>query len=252
MRFVIWTPAYQSNSAGITVLHRLCERLIHCGYQACVTSPGNPEWNEPLFDGELQDDDYVVYPEIIRGNPMQAKRVIRYMLWYPWHHFGNDRIPKYELVIPYAKFLLPHTQANTDYPIDENYILELGISDPALFSPEPSIEKTLTTYWVSKCDPLTVARFPMPKEALQINHGINRRTYIHLLKQTKTYFTFDMNSSVSIEASLCGADCYLITADNRVVPWRGKSAAENAECYSGVADIHRFVDLAQGFDYVQS
>lgn len=249
MRFVIWTPGWQANSAGIHVLHRLCHLLNCAGYKACVTSPGNPEWNEPLFDSNLQDTDFVVYPEIIRGNPMGARRVIRYMLWYPWHHFGNDRIPKHELVIPYAKFILPHTQANTDYELTDDHVLELGIIDPNLFFNDPGIEKKLTTYWVSKCDAATVAHFPLPPSAIHLSHGIPRPQYIALLKQTKTYFSFDMNSAVSIEASLCGADCYLVTADNRVVPWRGITQEENRDMYFDLDRIHRFVKLARGFNY---
>lgn len=249
MRFVIWTPGWQLNSAGVHVLHRLCRQLIVAGYNACVTSPGNPEWNEPLFDGQLQDDDFVIYPEIIRGNPMQARRVIRYMLWYPWHHFGNDRIPKHELVVPYSKFLLPHTQANCDYELTDDFILELGIIDPALFYNDSGLSKTLTTYWVSKCNPETVARFPLPKNAIHLTHGIPRAEFINLLKRTKTYYSFDMNSAVSMEAALCGAECFLITADNKVVDWRGISAEENSFIYHDLERIHRFVKLAASFNF---
>jgi len=249
MRFVIWTPAWQSNSAGIHVLHRLCQQLRFAGYDACLTSPGNLAWNEPVFSGTMQEDDFVIYPEIIRGNPMGAKRVIRYMLWYPWHHFGNDRIPKHELVIPYAKFLLPHTQANCDYELTDDYILELGISDPSIFYCDLCTKKEITTYWISKCSQETVNRFPMPKDAIQITHFQSREEYVKLLKRTKTYYSFDMNTAVSIEASLCGADCYLITADNRVVPWRGITAQENKILFNDQARIHRFVNLAKNFNY---
>ena len=249
MRFVIWTPAWQINSAGVHVLHKLCKQLITAGYNACVTSPGNPEWNEPLFVGDLQADDYVIYPEIIRGNPMGAKRVIRYMLWYPWHHFGNDRIPKHELVIPYAKILLPHTQANCDYELTDDHILELSIIDPAVFYNDPSIPKTLTTFWVSKCDQATVARFPLPKGAIHLTHGIPRQEFINLLKQSKTYFSFDMNSAVTREAFLCGATCFLVTADNRLIEFRDISWEENKFLYEDINQIHRFVRLASSFNY---
>lgn len=247
MRFVIWTPAWQNGSAGVHVLHRLCHMLIAAGYQACVNAPGNPAYKEPIFDGVLREDDIVIYPEIIRGNPMAAKRVVRYMLWYPWHHFGNDRIPKHELVIPYSNFLLPHTQANTDYEITHEYVLELGIIDPALFVNDFSIEKTLTTYWISKCDQKTVQNFPMPKGAIHLNHGMPREEYIGLLKRSKCYYSFDMNSAVTMEAYLCGAECFLVTADNRVVNWCGKSREEVAADFYDLNRIHRFANLAKRF-----
>jgi hypothetical protein len=89
----------------------------------------------------------------------------------------------------------------------------------------------------------------MPKDAIQITHFQSREEYIKLLKRTKTYYSFDMNTAVSIEANLCGAECFLITADNRVVPWRGMTTQENKIMFNDQSRIHRFANLAKNFNY---
>lgn len=247
MRFVIWAPNWVHNSAGVQVLHKLCHQLNEAGYNACITGAPKPGWNETIFDGNLKDDDFVIYPEIIRGNPMQAKHVIRYMLYYPWHHFGNDRIPENELCIPFAKFLYWDCQRNTDYPITEQHILELSIIEPELFFVDPKIEKTLCTYWVSKCDVKTLERFPLPAGATIIHHGYSRADVAKLLQQSHTFICFDVNTAMMYEADFCGAEVFLVSVTNQVIPWKGYSAERNKEIYYDKTRIHNFVHLVKSF-----
>jgi hypothetical protein len=223
--------------------------LNSIGEHAVVTSPGKPSWNEPLFDNNILDDDIFIYPEIICGNPYNAKKVVRYMLYYPWHHFGNGRIPKHELLIPHNKWVYWDSITNCDYPLPEEHILEITIAEPHLFYLDASVKKDINTYWVSKCDPTLVERFPLPKGCVHIHHGHSRENVAALLRKTKYFFSFDVNTSMMNEAYLCGAEVFLITNDRRVIPWKGTSWLENKQQYEDLEMIRRFAELAKGFDY---
>ena len=249
MRFVIYSPSWRHNSGGIQVLHRLCHLLNSNGYSACITSESKPGWNCPLWDGTLSDDDYAIYPEIYTGNPLNAKHIIRYMLYYPWHHFGNNRIPKTELLIPYSMFIYPDSCKNCDYELPEDNILEVFISEPELFFINPSIKKDITSYWVSKSVRETVDKFNLPKGAVHIHHGYSREDVAKTLQRSRVFYSFDVNSAMIIEACLCGAQVFLVTDNSKVVPYWGMPTNEYAAHYNDTDRIHRFVNNVKNFKW---
>ena len=73
-KYLIVTPFYRNNSAGIRVLYELQKHLIRAGYDAKTI-------NE--ISHTAQDDEIVIYPEIVFGNPLKAKKVVRYILNVP-------------------------------------------------------------------------------------------------------------------------------------------------------------------------
>lgn len=95
--FVITTPGYNHRSGGITALHRLCDLLNRVGGRCCLLPLGgdlrllppgqffatNPEWHTPLATEPVDDDTVVIYPEVILGNPLGARNVVRWLLNRP-------------------------------------------------------------------------------------------------------------------------------------------------------------------------
>jgi hypothetical protein len=99
--FIIVTPQYLANSNGIKTLHKICHTINSIGGKAHLAfinssdpncqevslhdaSWTNPEWNTSVLqesERHLFETAYVMYPEVMLGNPFGAKRVIRY--------FGN-------------------------------------------------------------------------------------------------------------------------------------------------------------------
>lgn len=134
MKFVIVAPGYDDNSGGIVVLHQLCDRLNRLGYRAYLWPIFKPifDWEAPfrsiylwsryfrktfkygygineklitprIHDNDL-DDAIVIYPEIIVGNPLKAKRVVRWLLHKPgFNNGGKIEFGKEDLFFYYEK-----------------------------------------------------------------------------------------------------------------------------------------------------
>ena len=92
-KYLIYTPSYNPQSGGIIVLHKLCHMLNNLGAHAFLFHDKidnvnyfntNPEYLTPIADlSILNQDPIVIYPEIVIGNPLNAKHVVRWLLNRP-------------------------------------------------------------------------------------------------------------------------------------------------------------------------
>lgn len=119
MKFIIFSPGYDDHSGGIVVLHQLCNRLNNLGYQALLWPLFKPifdtqrpfkslylffryfrktlkygyainsKLNTPIATYEDLMGSIVVYPEIVVGNPLNAERVVRWLLHKPGFNNGG-------------------------------------------------------------------------------------------------------------------------------------------------------------------
>lgn len=85
-KFIIHAPPYTDKSAGIWMLHFLCDRLNSLGYPSSLvffstplTPLVNPKFVTPMLIASASDE-IVIYPESIKGNPLNAKHIVRYLL----------------------------------------------------------------------------------------------------------------------------------------------------------------------------
>lgn len=123
-RFVIYAPDFNETRGGAIALHRLCDRLNALGYESYiwpyrkprftrVTDLGfwkrqarwlvdplrgrayktNPAFVTPIASHRLLRDAVVLYPESVDGNPLRARRVVRWLLHRPGYITG--RPPEY-------------------------------------------------------------------------------------------------------------------------------------------------------------
>lgn len=88
--YYVYAPTYRENSGGARALHYLCHALNLVGEEAYITDTGSPSLRTPTLTKEIAQrhaeqglSPIVVYPEVITGNPLGAKNVVRYLLNVP-------------------------------------------------------------------------------------------------------------------------------------------------------------------------
>ena len=130
MTFLIFSFDYDWKSGGNQVLHDLA-KILSKDYTTYVCA------NKTLIDSKAicinfdktkelaaLNDTITIYPEVITGNPFNAKNVVRYVLYYPGWHAGDKEYNESELVITYNHEFV----RNTKY--DKSFILT--VLDPKL------------------------------------------------------------------------------------------------------------------------
>jgi hypothetical protein len=120
-KFVIFAGSFDENIGGVVALHRLCDLLNREGCAAVLWPEKRPAFDpsHPLSSGwrvfrhfrrrknrlfatwpgfdtppARQSDlrnAIVVYPEVVDGNPLNATRVVRWLLHKPGFHTGRSR-----------------------------------------------------------------------------------------------------------------------------------------------------------------
>jgi len=100
--FYLFAPPYKRASAGVTVIHMLCDQLNRHGYPAYMVpdyryfgkfgysnfSSKNslicPVVSRLELERSLSEKKIpiIIYPETISGNPLNAKNIVRYLLYY--------------------------------------------------------------------------------------------------------------------------------------------------------------------------
>ncbi len=114
----VYAPPWRHNSAGIKVLHYLVNAINEMGHESWLvlsnpkssTSLTNVNLKTPILS-QMQADEHfkqkripwVVYSETVPGNPLNANRVIRYLLNFPGNLGGPKSFDPAELIVSYSK-----------------------------------------------------------------------------------------------------------------------------------------------------
>jgi GT2 family glycosyltransferase/Tfp pilus assembly protein PilF len=188
MRYLIVAPSYDTKSAGIKVLYELQKWLVRFGKDAQIHN-----WELPCI---VSDDDIVVYPEIIAGNPYNAKRVVRYILNEPGYLGGDKQYDKDDILFAYDGSLAQFTN-------NSNNVLRMPCIEE--FFVNTHCERVTDCYWVGKGKD---TNHPAVKDAVEITYTwpVKRRELAALFNRTKTFYTYDDRTALTLEASLCGCE----------------------------------------------
>jgi len=103
--YIVYAPSYNANNGGCIFLHQLVHNLNNMGERALLwpmqpirmskfkrylnvkKEPDksfklSPDLNTAIAEKkDLNDNAIVVYPEIVKGNPLNIKNVVRWLLY---------------------------------------------------------------------------------------------------------------------------------------------------------------------------
>lgn len=205
-KFTIYVPPYTNKSAGVWLLHYLCDRLNYLGYPSSLViffqgqSWTNPEFTTPIA---YQEDSIVIYPEVISDNPLGARKVVRYLL------NGEGVLTGQKINWGVNDFPLSFSKT---YRNDCD-ILFYPTSNLDLFRNEGRSRSGYCLY-VGKAD----YRGPLPDmEYLEITRTWpeTKQELAEVFNTRQFFFSCDSNSSTSLDAALCGCIPIFFTPNHR-------------------------------------
>ena len=191
MKFVVTAPPYNNKSAGAVMLYTLCDELKRLGFDAEIMQ----------FDkaAPIPDDAIVIYPEVIDGNPLKAKNVVRYFLNREGYASGNKvNAGPNDFILAFNKLYHPNPHAIVR--------IENLTKHAYLAGSKPTMERKLDCTYIGKglfySDKCKVIEgtIEITRTAPAEKQGL-----ADLLRQTRFLFTYDSCSALSAEAILCGA-----------------------------------------------
>lgn len=181
---------------------------LHKNHKTYKNYKTNPAFNTPVFDQKntVFDNDWIViYPEITFGNPLQAKNVVRWILYHPGAHnnrifYGqNDFFIKYNTAFSNISFSGYTTSENelkvVYYPL-EHYNMD-----------NCSHNRSGTAYCLRKGKNKPIQHDL--KDSILID-GKSHAEIAAIFKRVKTFISYDAYTAYSWFAVLCGCDSVII------------------------------------------
>lgn len=225
--WIVVTPKWTHRSAGITLLHRLARTLEVTGRDVRIAfidsndpkcqdivalRPGsgvNPYWNtRPALNSQIHDpgDAIVVYPDVITGNPLGARHVVRYLCNRPGYCNGTPvTFGATDFVAAYSRTISQSAHILTAAYIRDCFLGERAphagrdmdatyIGKGYLYGPVAPVDGTL---FIGR-------EWPIDQEQVAM-----------VLRKVRRFYTWDSFSLLNAEAVLCG--CLPVVM--RYEPW---------------------------------
>jgi hypothetical protein len=200
---------YTPCNAGVRTLHYL-GAMLEAAEIPVVCSHQNFYNPRTIVRDHIKPDEIAVYPDATRGNPFNAKRICRWMLYYAEGLFGGDRIPKEEAVIVCHETYLWSIRAHCDHPIPDEDVVSIPTLDPTWCFPQAKTIENVVYYAQAdrkkfKPLPFEYVEVPPLSEPLDRCHAQS----LALMRRAKNFFCFH-NSTMAQEAALCGCNVYRV------------------------------------------
>jgi hypothetical protein len=209
MKYIIVVDSYRPNSGGIAVLHKLGQKLKERGCEVYMFSPKTLSGLQTIDRGgieRIKETSWIIYPEIIMGNPLNVKNVIRWVLNTPGYIGGDSNTwSNNDLVYSIGDY----------FKIDESINIEgyLKVWDFKLdYWRDENMERSIDTHLIRKAKGKAGSKknaiFDMHSNDSICLDGDIANDFSKLkekLNQTKTFISYDSATYYSTIAALCGA-----------------------------------------------
>jgi hypothetical protein len=174
----------------------------------------NPSFNTPCLDirsaHEIAgNDEYVViYPEVVMGNPLKAKNVVRWLLHTPGFHtnqtnYGpNELYFRFSVETPY--FSHPGSTTSDQFLTVVHFPTEIYNMNGA------SQDRQGTAYCIRKGAGKEIVHDLSDSICID---GKSHKEIAEILKRVKTFYCYDTRTAYYYFASLCGCETIVIPDD---------------------------------------
>jgi hypothetical protein len=184
--YSVFTPEYQILSGGIRVMWGLLGWLLAKGQLA----QPNVKWSTPFT---------AIYPEITHGNPLEAQRVIRYILNRPgvMSSYGVPGPTKFD---PYDEIYV-FSRIYDTFGVPDDHILFLPILNLQLFKDNKQ-RRNHTCYFIGKGRDMGLH----PKDSIKIDrsNSEDQEKLANLLNNCTVMYTYENPTAMVEIARLCG------------------------------------------------
>ncbi|RRV20089.1 glycosyltransferase [Stutzerimonas nitrititolerans] len=216
--YYIQAPDYRRSSAGIRVMHMLCDALNRSGQEAYITANVlSPELVTPRLTDSVRElhlqqglEAIVVYPEIVDGNPLNGGTVVRYLLNHPGFIEGKGLYAEEDILFAYTKALLQPNMA-------DDRVLYMPAPDVRVFSPPADPAKRIAgkvCYYQGRRGQAQIDRSLLPADAVEITpQWPDSWEKLADIFQQCEYFYCGEASGLAGEAALCGCLSVIIPGD---------------------------------------
>lgn len=224
MTFLIFSFDYDWKSGGNQVLHDFAKILSNdyptyvCANKTLIDSKAICINFDKAKEISALNDTITIYPEVISGNPFNAKNVVRYVLYYPGWHAGDKEYEEKELVITYNHEFVK----NTKY--DKSFILT--VLDPKLsIMKNNGQQRDKIGLLVRKSKDFdykmnvlksykNLINLPIISIDEIINKCNNLNELAEIYNQITLFISFDPHTYHSAMAALCGCQSVVIPSED--------------------------------------
>lgn len=246
--YVLYGVPWQHNSAGINAIHRLVHLLNEAGQTAYTINPGNPAWNEPLLSSaggfealRRECEPIAIYDTIVQHNPLNARRVARWVLLQPGGLGEPHYVPQPgEVTFGWADRFMD---------VSDYHLLRVDVLEHDLFICDGTEVRTHDTVYGGKARACTYGDTAIPSPvytgdmvAMTSGWPETRQGVADLMRETRTLYTYDDTTQVAWEALLCGCEVVLLPEN---VPITRESIASFIDGIDYEAELARFIEVTQ-------
>lgn len=213
--FYIYAPAYTPLSSGIRLLYILCDNLNKMGYESYVTSINSEmEFKSPTLTPQIIKNHndmgklpVAIYPEIMLDNPLQCKKVIRWLLNKP-NYFTQNWLGDFDE----DEFIVHHDDSFRPAWIESNR-QHIPHIDRSIFNSKMTSEKrngvilyehrnTINKEFVAQFNDVSYISSKKPLSPLECSKLYKKSSALIVAERT----------AACVEAALCG--CPTVFLDN--------------------------------------
>ncbi|TYK65594.1 hypothetical protein [Colwellia echini] len=214
----MYTPGFVETNGGSIAMHRLCDLINYNGFEAFIwlgtlesEVKVHDDFNTPAINTDKLDDFIVVYTEIVSGNPLNAKHVIRWFLNKPGFftnkiNYGNNELYFYQQIV----------FNDTDYNSNLENKLYVSYFNKKLWQQTNFNKRSGSGYLLRKGRGREISH--NLENSIKID-GMNHSEMEIIFNKVKYFYSYDLQTAYTMFAAMCG--CIPI-----VIPQKNVSACE--------------------------